>query len=688
MANNLVTKIHFRSIVASFTQDEFMTLVSSICTECGFTFLRQIIFNGLQHTSDPSMESNMQLIMELISQISSASSHSISSPLQHKNNLRLNDLSPISISKICGYLDFADLLQFERTDRYIFVEAHQSISCVSLLNTPDWFNKYLAFHYKTYKKTKRLDLSRFNHVTSLPFILDDNHAGSIMYNAKEIARRHHWSYSVDEFQQYCHYIGYALQKLSKLHPVYFKCTLHFDWGIKNIRCHFPFQHTWIHSVKHMAMQNMSWNHILRFLELQFDHLNDAKVSTVQRIPLNAITFENIWWESCYLNHPRKYFGYFLDLLFNFETYVASENSSDRSEALATSNYAKLYGLTEHVFLNGKLVQLLHFSMSSQKWKCKRVSPRIGYNGTIHHYMSIEASHLRPIPNHIQSYSNYSGKDTQVAQIQKLVFINMSLHNMITDDSMRSTRQHMFDLFDDVWIVNKYLSPSLRYLVFHSNSNDALFGHLVQTIITARSSTLSSLHLQTIKGNSIMFDVLPFQSFDNLRELCIESTENTSYLLERIAVSMVAFERLHMCIKSGLRGDDVQSKVHKNAVTSLLKAVFSEFNQNSLQLLSFDMDFQFDAMDFQSAYFNSVDYKLNQLQLLYEILNSCLVSVHQHSLGISRPLKIKINLKYGIEMENNYLTSSKRKQLMDVIREKLNYFPMLFYELCTALLSIR
>ncbi len=194
-----------------------MELLSSICNECGFNFLRQIIFNGLQYTNTELVDLNLQIIMKLTSTM-------FESPLQLKNNhqntikkwnkLRLNDLSEINISNICCFLRFNDLLQFELTDRYIFIQAHKSISCVSMLNKPDWFNKYLLFHQQKYNKTKHINLSRFCHVKYLSLILDDNDKGSIMYKAKEIARSHKWSYSVAEFKHYCNYIAYALNKLS------------------------------------------------------------------------------------------------------------------------------------------------------------------------------------------------------------------------------------------------------------------------------------------------------------------------------------------------------------------------------------------------------------------------------------------------------------------------------------------
>merc|ERR1712228_1099324 len=188
---------------------------------------------------------------------------------------------------------------------------------------------------------------------------------------------------------------------------------------------------------------------------------------------------------------------------------------------------------------------------------------------------------------------------------------------------------------------------------------------------------------------IIFDVLPFQSFDNLRELCIESSDQTSFLLQRIAASIVGFERLHIAIKSGLNGRNEQSKVHQNGLQSLFKAIFSEFNFNALQLLSFDILFDFDAIDLQSASYNSVDLKLNKLQKLYELLNQCLLSQQKYVDNNNEiALKLRINLKYNIENENNVITMSKRQKLINVIAKKSNYFPMLFYELNKHLLKMR
>eukprot|EP01084_Bolivina_argentea_P252859 424577_1 len=509
MADNLATIINFRRIVEALEQNQFMDLLSSICNECGINFLREIIFNGLQYTNGQTVDSNLQIIMKLTtnifeSHIPSSSSKSNSKynqyNIQNHSDLKLNDLSEIDISNICCFLDFDSLLQFELTDRYIFIQAHKSISCISILNKPDWFNKYLLFNCSKYNKTKHINLSRFNHLKYLSFILDDNHKGSIMHKAKDIARQNNWSYSVKEFKHYCNYIAYALSKLTKINPIYFKCTLHFDWGIRNIRTHFPFISTWINSVKHIHFFNMKWNHILRFLELQYININSS-YNLNKRI-LNAITFENIFWENSYLNNPIQYFNYFLDLIFNgYNILINNNKNKKQNEDIINENdnifdkcqYAKLYGYRLRPELNGKLVQILHFSYPQQKWKIKLVSPKIGYNGPINEYMSVEQSHLKPILP--ETFDNINTNTLHMNGIKQLVFINMSLQTMKNDDNMNNIRTQMLDIFDDITIINKYLYPSIKYLIFHCNGNDELFYHLIQTILTIRSHKLESLHLQ-------------------------------------------------------------------------------------------------------------------------------------------------------------------------------------------------
>ena len=724
--NKLVTIINFRRIVSSLQQEQFMKLLSSICNECGFEFLRQILFNGLQCTENDMLESNLRIIMKLTTQILESQMNAISS-VQHlvsnqhlvwnlkrdKNmtkKLQLSDLSEIDISNICQFLNFDDLVEFELTNRYIFIQAHKSISCISLMKKPNWFNNYLSFYKEKYQKTKNIDLLRFNHIKYLSLILDDNQRGSIMCTAKEIARRHNWSYSVTEFKDYCDYIGYCLNKLSKMSPIYLKMCLHFDWGIHSIRSSFPFSISWIKSLKHIHFYNMKWNYILRFIESQF-HLSTTT-------ELKSITFENILWENSYLNDPLSYFNKFLNLIFcgysvekpkkrrninNNDNYNDDNKENDQllQIEIGKSEYGKLHGYidddrNESNNLNGKLVKILHFSEYEGLWKCKRITPKIGYNGPINQYISVQTRNLKPLL--ILNNKDISNKKQISTGIEKLVFINMSLEKMIMDNNMTFIRKQMFKVFDNIDIVEKYLTPNLRYLVYHYNGNEKLFYHLIQSIITIKSCNLESLHLQTIKYlniNSIIFDILPFQSFDNLRELCIESSEQTSIFLERIAISIIGFQRLHLSIKSGFDGNNHQSKIHKKGVESLLKSIFSQFNQNSLQLLSFDMLFDFDIMDFQSTNFNSLDLKLNKLKRFYEILNQSISSqiINNYHFDTNKvPLKLRINLKYNIEIENNnnyFIHSNKKKEeLINIITKKLNYFPMLFYELCKHLLSMR
>lgn len=710
--NKIAAIINFRRIVSSLQQNEFMQLLSTICNECGLDFLRQIVLNGLQFTNNSTMDSHLKIIMKLTTKLLELQMNSPSSSLLVKKDvenysdnrstqMKLTHLSEIDISNICRYLEFKDLLSFELTNRYIFCQAHKSISCISLINEPNWFNQYLLSHHPKYIQRKAsIDISRFNHIKHLSLILDDNQKNSIMYKAKEIARRHNWSYNVTQFQEYCDYIGYALSNLSKINPIYLKLSLHFDWGIHKITSNFPYKKIWIKTVKHIHFHNMKWNYILRFLESQ---CTDNKENGA----LKTVIFENILWENSYLSDPYKYFNYFLEMLFSGYSVIKRRNRIIRDDTtdeideklqseLSKCEYAKLYDMDD-VQLNGKLVQILHFTEWANAWKCKRVTPKIGYNGPINEYISVESRHLKPL----MILSGDVNKKVECRNnnnlIEKVVFINMSLEKMINDSNMRSIRNQMFKVFDDIDIIGKYFCPNMRHLVYHYNGNEKLFNSLVQSIITVRSSSLESLHLQTMKYlhfYGIEFDILPYQSFDRLRELCLESSEQTSLLLQRIAISIIGFERLHLSIKStGFDDNNQQNKIHKQGVESILNAIFSEFNRNSLQLLSFDMSFDFDAMDFQSMNFNSVDIKLNKLNHFYEILNRSIASQinmnNRYKFDTDKiPLKLKINLRYNIEIENYELNHSKRKQLVGIVSKKLNYFPMSIFELCKYLLSMR